>query len=451
MSLMMADGENGAESIVLEKALGITSSCNAALATTPSGCIVYAAGCVAVILDPELNQQKAFFKISSLISALCVSPDGKYLAVAARGAEAPIKVFDIASSEEIVELKGHQFGVSSMSFSQDSTILSSCGYKGDKQLLVWNWLSGQSCAGKLGNRVNSVCFSPYGNYFVTCGDRHLKWWTYSKTSEGDVQDLKGHPASIFEAQRYSNFTDCSFGSGSNRHTLFCSTATGGICIFHENKIMDRYVQTECPSAFCINIVNNVLYIGCSDGLCFLYSVPEMILLGNVPLPDAIPRAEALAVTSGKSTQLYPACYAVRAVPNSRNIAIIYADRSLAIWDASDPKRSIKFRVISGHRACIWDIQFLVAPTDRGGGSELSTSILPPLSFVTCSADSTLRFWNADSKLQRQSRWKIPYCKDMLKIVNYDDDSEPQSVGSSVALFNIAKDMPDLEHPLRMQV
>ena len=148
--------DSAVESIGLEKCLGLTTLANSTLATTPSGCIVYAAGSVAVLLDPDVGQQKRFFKITSTISALSVSPDGRYIALGGRGSEASISVFDIDSGDQIVDLKGHQYGISCLSFSSDSTVLSSCGYKLDKQLFVWNWLSGQHCVNKLGNRVRCI-------------------------------------------------------------------------------------------------------------------------------------------------------------------------------------------------------------------------------------------------------------------------------------------------------
>lgn len=156
--------------------------------------------------------------------------------------------------------------------------------------------------------------------------------------------------------------------------------------------MDRYVQTPCPFASCIMISANMLYIGCSDGLCHIYSVADTILVGKLPLPDQIPRGEIIRASkpSEERPSGYPACYALRSIPNSRNIAVVYGDRTMIIWDSSDSKRITRSRTIIGHRACIWDIHFLVPPSSTAR-NESTDQVFPPNTFVTCSADSSIRW------------------------------------------------------------
>ncbi|CAM9185089.1 unnamed protein product, partial [Ectocarpus fasciculatus] len=436
----------------LERALGLTTTSNAALATLPSGQLVYVAGCVAVLFDPELNVQKGLFKIDHAITAVCVSPDGRYLALGSRAAEANVYVYDIANGDELAELKGHKFGVGCMCFSPDNKMLVTCGFKADKQMLCWNWRAGASVYNKIGNRVHCVLFNVHGNYFVTCGDRHLKWWYYTKSDVGEVLDVRGFPASIMEAQRYSNFTDCTFGAGTSRHILYCSTAGGGLCIFHENRIMDQYIDLNCASSNCLLFSAGMLYIGCSDGICSIYSVADMKLLGALPKPDALP-ASACPALASPGKQYYAACYAIRMVPNSRNVAVVYADRTMAIWDASDLKHISMFRLLLSHRACIWDIHFLVAGNNdlSPEGSDLTSAVYPANTFVTCSADASIRLWNIDPKLHRYSKVKIPYCKDVYAVIDTslgDGGALPFGTAADPRVYDLCTDIPDTEQPPR---
>lgn len=448
---LFSDAE-AVETMQLEKALGLTTMSNATFCTLPTGQLVYAAGCVAVLFDPELNVQKGLFKIDHAISALCVSSDGRYLAIGSRGGDAHVYVYDIVNGDELAELKGHKYGVGCMSFSHDSKLLVTCGFKLDKQMLCWNWRVATNIYNKIGNRVHSALFNSHGNYFVTCGDRHLKWWYFSKSDGGEVHDVRGFPASIMEAQRYANFTDCSFGLGSDRHLLYCSTAGGGICIFQENRIMDKYVPLNCASANCLFLSAGFLYAGCADGQCNVYSAADMKYVGALPKPEPLYKSARLALAVDKR-HYYPACYAIRMVPNSRNIAMVYADRSMVIWDASDIKRVSVFRLLLNHRACIWDIQFLV---DRASdpASDLSSSPYPPNTFVTCSADASVRIWNIDPKMNIYSKTKIPYCKDVFKVIETSlgaGEAIPAGVTADLRAFDICTDIPDTEQPYRIQV
>jgi WD40 repeat protein len=457
------DAEGGAGPILPDRAFGLTALSNAAVSTTASGLLAYTAGCLAVLYDPELNTQTRLFKTEFAISSIATTIDGRFIALGCRNSDAFIKIFDIHSGNEVVTLKGHNYGVGCMAFSQDGKVLVSCGYKLDKQLYLWNWSKRQGVSAKIGNKVNSVCFHPQGGYFVTCGDRHLKWWFFSRSeSSGEVSELKGHPASILEAQRYSHFTDCCFGMGAARHTLYCCTATGLLCTFLENRIMDKALQLNCSSANSVSVFASQLLIGCSDGACFVYNISDLSLIGTFPYPDALPMSAvqyAAAQPPSPSSLSFAACYAVRSIPNSRLVAIVYADRSMIIWDVVDFNKIAKHRFFPNHRACIWDIHFLLNGAGGGegglegfGGSsdEVNTSPFPSSTFVTCSADSSIRFWTLDPKGSRQSAWRIPFSKDALRIIDTGADDAEFALEQHV-YFDVRRDSPDLEHPHRVQV
>lgn len=66
----------------------------------------------------------------------------------------------------------------------NSKYLVSVGSQHDMIVNVWEWKSGLKLASnKVSSKVKAVSFSDNGNYFVTVGNRHVKFW-YLEYSRG---------------------------------------------------------------------------------------------------------------------------------------------------------------------------------------------------------------------------------------------------------------------------
>jgi WD40 repeat protein len=167
----------------------------------------------------------------------------------------------------------------------------------------------------------------------------------------------------------------------------------------------------------------LLLVGCANGIIRAFNPDTLEYVATLPTPAP------LSETSEK--RLYPACYALRKVPRPKQtqgggigakvnsilspprLATVYADRSLFIWDISDVWKAIQFRSFSFHRACIWDIHFVdgleeESEVDKSVSSSVSSfarrgdsqPLLPVGTFITCSADNSIRVWNTDSNAHR---------------------------------------------------
>lgn len=272
-----------------------------------------------------------------------------------------------------------------ITFSPDNKYLVSVGFKQDRQLITWDWQATKPervSTNKLGNKVKSIIFSPDGDYFITCGDRHLKWWYLNEnslnsqyddpTSGSSRVDVVGKPASILEALQDAVFTDVCIGSGVAHGYVYCSTSSGALCIFHDNRIMDRWVQLDSPVAFCISMftpeeVSNpsknaqqqaFLIIGCGNGTIHLLDPLTLTYRATLPTPLRLPTATGVISDSFESPRasreseestdpaaLYPACYALRFLSNQIStggsslssplrVAAVYADKSLFVWEVN---------------------------------------------------------------------------------------------------------------------
>jgi WD40 repeat protein len=448
------------DKLTLEKILGLTSLNNATFVATGTGNIIYCAGSVAILYNPDTNKQISFFRVNKPIASMCVSSDGVYLAIGERGHQPSVTVWDIDTGIKLTTLNGHQHGIGCMSFSTLGNLLVTVGFRHDKQLMLWDWSSEKVIAKhKLENKVNAISFHQSSAFFVTCGDRHLKWWYIMKGSNGDVENLVGKPASILESQKHFNFIDVNCGMGENKSSIYCVTTSGVLCMVHETRLMDKWVQLESPSSYSLSLTSSHIFVGCAVGITRVFSASNLEYIATLPLPSI----------SGRKDTTLPACYAIQVIPTTHYIAILYADRSFYIWEnTGNFESAVKLRSFSFHRACIWDIQFIEHQPfvfDSNEHQETITPVMPLGTFVTCSADNSLCFWNLDASQQRKSIWKsghsreLLHCLDLNQFENDDiplDDSlihsdQEVDISNYDGTTNIGYGFQDPELPERQQV
>ncbi len=111
------------------------------------------------------------------IFAIDISPDGTQLASASR--DGTIKVWNLENGKEILRLKGHSNGVSSITFSPDGTQLVSGSW--DSTIRIWDLLTGEPLIGLpfIGHTsyINSVDFSSDGTQIVSGSpDETIRVW-----------------------------------------------------------------------------------------------------------------------------------------------------------------------------------------------------------------------------------------------------------------------------------
>lgn len=180
--------EDLSSKVTLEKVLGITVSGGRGLACDPrSGLVAYPAGCVVVLFNPRKHKQHHILNSSrKTITALAFSPDGKYLVTGESGHMPAVRVWDVAEHSQVAELQEHKYGVACVAFSPSAKYIVSVGYQHDMIVNVWAWKKNIVVASnKVSSRVTAVSFSEDCSYFVTAGNRHIKFWYLddSKTSK----------------------------------------------------------------------------------------------------------------------------------------------------------------------------------------------------------------------------------------------------------------------------
>jgi WD40 repeat protein len=99
----------------------------------------------------------------STINAITFSPDGKILATGSSLYENKVKLWDVATGQELRTFVGHTHHIESLAFSPDGKTLASGSY--DATVQLWDVATGRdlkTIKGRTGYDVQSVAFSPDG-------------------------------------------------------------------------------------------------------------------------------------------------------------------------------------------------------------------------------------------------------------------------------------------------
>uniref|UniRef100_A0AAX7VD87 Mitogen-activated protein kinase binding protein 1 n=1 Tax=Astatotilapia calliptera TaxID=8154 RepID=A0AAX7VD87_ASTCA len=417
------------DKVTLEKVLGITAPGNRALACDPrSGLVAYPAGCVVVLLNPRKNKQHHIFNSSrKAITTLAFSPDGKYVVTGESGHMPAVRVWEVSECIQVCELQEHKYGIACVAFSPNGKYIVSVGYQHDMVVNVWNWKKNVVVASnKVSSKVTAVSFSDDSSYFVTAGNRHVKFWylDHAKTCKVNATvPLLGRSGLLGEL-RNNFFSDVACGRGRQAASTFCITSSGLLCEFNDRRLLDKWVELRVSAsppttATCLCVTDDFIFCGCSDGTVRAFSPANLHFLCTLPRPhclgvDVASMVEASQLFSCRPESRYPDTVAVTYDPANRWLSCVYNDHSVYVWDIRDlrdPRKAGKLYSALYHSSCVWSLEV----REKGGGGK---TCLPRGSFLSCSSDNTIRLWSIDghSALHRNI-----LSNDLQKVVYVDDN------------------------------
>ena len=142
-----------------------------------------------------VSLQNAFAQITlehgSFITLVSFSPDGTLLASVSLVDSRTVKLWDVATGENIATLEGHKWSINSVAFSPDGTLLAAGS--GDNTVKLWDVSTHENIATLDEHRgdVNSVAFSPDGTFLASGSDDDtVKLW--SMATYENITTLEGH-------------------------------------------------------------------------------------------------------------------------------------------------------------------------------------------------------------------------------------------------------------------
>ena len=131
-------------------------------------------------------------------------------------------------------------------FSPNNKYVVSVGSQHDMIVNVWDWKNNIKIASnKISTKVKALSFASNGSYFVTVGNRHVKFWylEYSKSSRNKFESLPlmGRSA-ILGDQRNNYFCDVSCGLSNMADSTYAITKSGLLCEFNNRRLLDKWVE-----------------------------------------------------------------------------------------------------------------------------------------------------------------------------------------------------------------
>jgi len=126
--------------------------------------------------------QKVLVGHSNWVLSVAFSPDGKLLA--SGSGDSTVRLWEVATGQEITTLLGHNHAVNAVAFSPDGKLLASGS--GDNNIKLWNVVTGQEITTLAGHTdaVSSVVFSPDGKLLASgSGDSTVRLWEVATGQE----------------------------------------------------------------------------------------------------------------------------------------------------------------------------------------------------------------------------------------------------------------------------
>ncbi|CDW52681.1 WD40 domain containing protein [Trichuris trichiura] len=439
--------------VQLETVIGLTADSSAALdCRQTDGTVAYPAGCTVVLLSADGASQSHIVSSSKkAVTSLSFSPDGRYLATAECGHQPAVRIWDLNDQSLAAELFGHTFGIACVLFSPNMRYFISVGNEHDLVVNVWDWKNGLKVASnKVACKVMAASFSEGGEYFVTAGVRHVKFW-YLERSRAAVKlqengvPLQGRSA-ILADQRNNNFRDVCCGRGDLASNTYAITQLGLLCQFNSRRQLEKWVELKAGSAGSMCLSDETIFVGCSDGILRVFDARSLHYIATLPKPhylgvDVAAGLDGSHMMSFPVGASFPDIVAVTIhvsskkviffhfeIPHKRlefQLTCIYSDHSLYMWDVADFKQVGKVASLLAHSGSIWAVDTCF-PVNKSEKS--AVSLIPPGTFVTCSTDDTIRIWSVDGEARcpyeegsRSLCHANIYSNELMKIIYCDPD------------------------------
>ncbi|KAM9168567.1 LOW QUALITY PROTEIN: WD repeat-containing protein 62 [Mergus octosetaceus] len=436
------------EAVRLQKVLGVTAQSGSGLACDPDrGQLAYPAGCVVVLVNPRTDTQRHLLNASrKTVSALAFSPDGKLIATGENGHCPAVRVWDVEERAQVSELLSHKHGVACVAFSPGAEYLVSVGHRHDRVVNVWDWKKGALVASnKVSCRVTAVAFSEDG-YFVTVGQRHVKFWFLDSARELKVKEtvpLLGRSGLLGELHD-NVFCGVACGRGRMLGSTFCVSHSGLLCHFNERRVLEKWIGLKVSLATCVCVSEELVFCGCDNGTVRIFQAHDLRYLSDLPKPHPLGVDVTQAPQPRRPDALYPDTVALAYDVARRWLSCVYRDHSVYVWDVGDLRAVGKVWSELFHSSFVWSVEAYPEFKEQ-------PSCLPPGSFLTCSSDNTIRVWTLGSGPEHPCRGNA-YSTTLLNIIYVDNTTQHLQDSSSLIDKGESAGHPDTKSGVRvMQV
>ncbi len=271
------------------------------------------------------NEIRSFYGHYIWIKSVCLSPDGKY--VTSGSNDSTIKLWDIASGNVIRELIGKKGCIESLSFSPDGKYLISGGGGYYENLKLWDIIGGKEIRTFFGheNWIESVCFSPDGKYIVSGSiDGELILW--------DV--ASGKEIRTFSKYKYGFNNGC-FSNDGNYIVISHKNTIVLFDLFSNKKITKLTGYDNIIGDMSISPNGRYIAYGSNDSTLILWDLAK---------------DKEFMLFSGYKNSINSICFS----QDGKYIASGGCDKKIKVWDISSRKI---IKTFTGHKSCITTLCF----------------------------------------------------------------------------------------------
>jgi WD40 repeat protein len=301
------------------------------------------------LADPAL--QRVLTGHTSLLNAVAVAPDGRWLATASSDGTA--RIWDAATGQQRAVLAGHTGWVRAVAVAPDGSWLATTG--SDRKVRIWEAATGQQRTLMAGHayEVTAVAVAPDGSWLATSSsDRTARIWDAATGQQRAV--LAGHTDSVTAVAVAPDGSWLATAS-SDRTARIWDAATG-----QQRAVLAGH--TGWVNAVAVAPDGGWLVTAGSDGTTRIWDAAT---------------GQQRAVLAGHTDSVY----AVAVAPDGRWLATVGSDGTTRIWDAATGQQRA---VLAGHS---YEVKGVAVAPD---GSWL----------VTAGDDRTVRIWDAATGQQR---------------------------------------------------
>ncbi|CAG2170479.1 unnamed protein product [Oppiella nova] len=234
-------------------------------------------------------------------------------------------------------------------------------------------------------------------------------------------------SAILGDQRNNYFCDVSCGRPNMADSTYAITKSGLLCEFNSRRLLDKWVELRTTSANCISISDELICVGCAQGIVRCFNPKNLHFVCTLPRPHSLgidiargfTRNDLSAGSAATSNVKYPDTIALSLDATNEVVTCVYGDRSIYFWTISNMKKIGKLHSFLYHSSCIWAVE--TYPNLPNSAKQL----LPSGTFLTCSSDDTIRIWNLDVlKGSQESNYVYKrniFSAELLKILYMDPE------------------------------
>ncbi|KAF1322705.1 Rna-binding protein, partial [Globisporangium splendens] len=302
--------------LILERVVGVTSLSNAMIAVNSvTGEIACSAGCIVVIYNLRRNKQVRYYRVEKSVACMAFSHDGRYLLSAGLVHDQHVYAWDLKKDADTGEMNGKAIG-----------------------------------AAQIREKVLSMDYCQEGNFFVSVGEKHFKFW-FLDDRDGflltgyainDIPEMQ-HRDAVMSTEAEATFTSVACGYGACRLKTFAITSDGTLCCFGASCIMERLVSLEATHGNAISVTKAYVAVAGSSSIVRLFDPSTLGYRSTMPFPPPLgkgnePNEVSSDILHPDVPHRYPAVIAVRVTGS--HVIVLCGDRSLFIYDWLHPRPAI---------------------------------------------------------------------------------------------------------------